>query len=355
MVRAMRNEGPLTGVAGEDLAPYRRVKLSAGTLVYADAGEDAIGVTCSDYVSNGSMVAYWPMNAAGIMPVTGSKAIAAGATIYGANDGKVSDAANGNRLGTLLETISADGGMAGAVLNVYSADSLSGANAVAVYMEDWITGVTEDGHKLSTSADKGDWLVTIVDGDNDGAAVNKVSDDAAGGILTITTNNKANDSNELQLNGESFKLAVGKQLYFEASVAIDDVDKADWFIGLAIADTTVLTACTDLVGFGCDHDANVDAEVRQDSTASRSDTTVDAQDATLATFAAKKLKLAFHWDGVDTVRFFVNGVLKTTKTDNGAAIVIPDDEALTPTICAKTTAAQVVNVWVDYIYVAQER
>jgi hypothetical protein len=355
MVRAMRNEGPLTGVAGEALAPYRRVKLSAGTLIYADAGEDAIGITTADEVASGSLASYWPMNAAGVLPVTGSKAITAGSSIYGANDGKVSDAAVGTKLGTLLEALSGDGGMAGALLNVYAADTLQGARAVAEYMEEWVTGCTEDGQKLSTSANKGDWLVTIVDGDNDGGHVNNVEDDAPGGILKVLTNDKASDSNELQLNGESFKLAVGKQLFFEASIAIDDVDKADIFVGLAITDTTVLTACTDLVGFAVDHDANVDAEVRQNSTASKTDTTVDAEDATLATFGTKKIKLAFHWDGVDTVRFFVNGVLKVTKTDNGATVLIPDDEALTPTICVKTSAAQVVTLWVDYIYVAQER
>jgi hypothetical protein len=351
----MRNEGPVTGVAGEALAPYRRVKLSAGTLIYADAGEDAIGITTADYTASGAMASYWPMNAAGIIPVTGSKVLSAGATLYGANDGKVSDAANGYKLGTLLEAISADGGMAGAVLNVYAADSLQGARAVAEYMEEWVTGSKEDGHKISTTADKGDWLLTIVDGDTDNGAVANVAEDAPGGILTLTTNDKTSDSNELQLNGESFKLAVGKQLYFECSLAIDDVDKADWFVGLAITDTTVLTACTDLVGFGCDHDGNIDAEVRQDSTASRTDTTSDLTDGTLATFATKKVKLGFHWDGVDTVKFYVDGVLKVTKTDNGATVLIPDDEALTPTICLKTTAGQVVNGWVDYVYVAQER
>lgn len=355
MVRSIRNQGPLTGVAGEALAPYRRVKLSGGTLVYADAGEEAIGVTTGDFTASGELASYWPANAEGIIPVTASKAITAGSTIYGANDGKVSDAASGNKIGTLVEAASADGGMVGAVLNVYSADSLMGANATAVFMEDFITGVTEDGHKLSTSADKGDWLVTLVDGDSDGAAVNKVSDDAPGGILTVTTNNKANDSNELQLNGESFKLATGKQVWFEAALAIDDVDKADVFVGLAITGTTVQTACTDLVGFSVDHDGNLDAEVRQDSTASKTDTTVDVEDGSLATFAAKKVKVAFHWDGAGTVRFYVDGVLKVTKTDNGTTILVPDDEALTPTICVKTTAAQTVSAFVDYIYVAQER
>lgn len=355
MTRSIRNEGPLTGVAGAALAPYRRIKLSAGTLIYADAGEEALGVTCGDFVASGEMAAYWPMNAAGILPVTGSKAITAGSTIYGANDGKVSDAANGNKLGTLLEAVTADGGMAGAVLNVYSADALSGAAAAAIFSDEFVTGCTEDGGKISTTADKGQWLLTVVDGDSDAAQVAKVADDAPGGILTITTNNKSGDSMELQLNGESFKLATGKQVYFETLLAIDDVDKADWFVGLAITDTTVLAGNTDLVGFGCDHDGNIDAEVRQDSTASRSDTGIDVADGAIATFGTTKVKLAFHWDGAGVVRFFVNGVLTTTKTDNGVAVVVPDDEALTPTICLKTTAAQTVSAFVDYVYIAQER
>jgi hypothetical protein len=75
----------------------------------------------------------------------------------------------------------------------------------------------------------------------------------------------------------------------------------------------------------------------------------------IATAATTAKTLKFEWDGVDSVRFYVDGVLKVTKTDNGTTVLIPDDEALTPTICVKTSAAQVVTAFVDYIYVAQER
>jgi len=349
------NEGPITMIAGEALIADRLVKISAGTAVYCDAGEEPVGITV-DNVASGALVAVVPINAGGVRKVTGSKDIATSTVIYPAADGCVSDAAGGGRrIGVTFAAITAAGGKAPAMLNVFSGDLLIKRSGAIEYFEDFITGAFEDGSLVSETADKADWLQTLVDGDSDGGDVTAIVDDGPGGILVITTNDKTSDSQELQLNGESFKLAVGKTLYFETRIAIDDVDKADWFVGLAITDTTVMTAVSDRVGFECLHDGNVDALVEQDSTQSLSDTTSDIADGTLATFATKSIKLAFFWDGVDSVFFYVDGVLKITKTDNGTTIVIPDDEAVTPTICVKTTAAQVVNAWIDYVAVVAER
>jgi len=80
---------------------------------------------------------------------------------------------------------------------------------VADFFDDFLTGVTEDGAKFSTTANKGEWLLTKVDGGSDAADYARVQADAPGGILCIHTNDAQNDLDEIQMTGESFKLAAG--------------------------------------------------------------------------------------------------------------------------------------------------
>jgi len=99
-----------TFVAGEALAAKRRVKIKNATtttppeIVYADAGEDFIGVT--EYAVNlGDNVAVKLNNAPGTFEIecTVSASIVRGTVLYGANDGKVSDASSGTAQGISLE------------------------------------------------------------------------------------------------------------------------------------------------------------------------------------------------------------------------------------------------------------
>lgn len=100
---AFVNEGKRTFTAGEDLEARRRVKIESGTtsdppeVVYADAGEDAIGVT--EYaVSDGDLVTVRLTSDKGTFEVecTIGSAIARGTVLYGAADGKVSDTSSGS-------------------------------------------------------------------------------------------------------------------------------------------------------------------------------------------------------------------------------------------------------------------
>ena len=104
------NEGIKTFKAGEALEAKRRVKVESGTtndppeVVYADAGEDYIGVT--EYaVADGDMVAVKMLNAAGVFEIECivDSAIGRGTTLYGADDGMVSDTASGSAQGIALE------------------------------------------------------------------------------------------------------------------------------------------------------------------------------------------------------------------------------------------------------------
>jgi len=104
-------EGIKTFTAGEDLAAHRRVKIDSGVatadpaeVVYADAGEDFIGVT--EYAAtDGDLVAVKLCTGPGSFEIEAivDSAIALGTVLYGAADGKVSDASSGSAQGICSE------------------------------------------------------------------------------------------------------------------------------------------------------------------------------------------------------------------------------------------------------------
>jgi len=110
----MYNEGILTFQAGEDLAAHRRVKIESGTVttppevVYADAGEQAIGVT-ELAVSDGDNVAVKVNTFPGSIECVAADTFSIGATLYAAADGKVSDSSNGTAIGIAKEAATAAG------------------------------------------------------------------------------------------------------------------------------------------------------------------------------------------------------------------------------------------------------
>ncbi len=340
-------------VAGEALLPERLVLMSSSTLLYADGGEEPIGVT-KLAVASGELQSVELLQGQ-VLKVTGSKAITAGTAVYTTTDGKVSDAAVGLQVGTMIEAIGANGGKAACLMQgPIGGNGVFSSNLATIsrFDDHFNFGSTEDGQKFSETADKGDWLKTSTDGGNDGGDICNVADDGPGGILVLTCNDANADLEELQLNGSSFKCAVGTTCYFEMSIAVLDVDKCDWFVGLAAVDTSVMAGVNDRIGFECLHDGNIDCLVEEGTTENLEDTLVNIADASsIAVFSSKKVRLAFLWDGVDSVFFFVDGVLKITMTDNGTTILIPDGVVLTPTIAVKTHtgAGAVQTMWIDYI------
>jgi len=100
-----------TFTAGENLEAHRRVKIDTGVpaadpaeVIYADAGEDFIGVT--EYAaSDGDPIAVKLNSAGGTFEVECAvdSAIALGTVLYGAADGKVSDASSGTAQGINVE------------------------------------------------------------------------------------------------------------------------------------------------------------------------------------------------------------------------------------------------------------
>lgn len=106
----MHNEGKKTFISGEALAAFRRVKLKSGTVttppevVYADAGEDFIGVTeFATLINEDTTIKLGNNSGTFEIECTISAAIARGTVLYGAADGKVSDASSGTAQGIAIE------------------------------------------------------------------------------------------------------------------------------------------------------------------------------------------------------------------------------------------------------------
>lgn len=149
---SQENLGSKAFVAGTDLEAYRRVKLSSGNVVYADAGEEFIGVTARKALS-GEFVAINLRSASRTYKMVANGAITAGVTIYGALGGKVSASASGVAQGTALEAATADGdiiecfqnnGVAGAIDGATTAigDPTANGSVPVIFAKQGITDAT---------------------------------------------------------------------------------------------------------------------------------------------------------------------------------------------------------------------
>jgi len=123
---------PKTFTAGEALEAFRRVKLSTGSgtqVEYADQSDsnNYIGVTL-EKVASGKHVAVALKGNYRTFKVVASEALSAGAELYAADDGKVSDTVSGNAIGTALEAATADGDIIEAVLNPTAVSAVGAAS-----------------------------------------------------------------------------------------------------------------------------------------------------------------------------------------------------------------------------------
>lgn len=125
-----------TFTAGEDLAAHRRVKIETGTtadppeVVYADAGEQHIGVTTAG-ADDGKLVDVKPRNESGTIEIEAADSFAIGADLYGAADGKISDTSSGSAIASAVEAATA----AGDVVEVMQFAVLSTTAATVSYAD----------------------------------------------------------------------------------------------------------------------------------------------------------------------------------------------------------------------------
>jgi len=131
--------GVLTFEAGSALLAHRRVKMSGAAVVYAGLGEDAIGVT-ETAAASGAQVAVKILGVPGSVEVTAAKVLAAGAVLYGAALGKVSDASSGSAIGLAKAAATGDGSLVEMV--PYSTKSTTAATVSVADANSNMTGGT---------------------------------------------------------------------------------------------------------------------------------------------------------------------------------------------------------------------
>ncbi len=132
---SQENHGVKTLLTSADLLVYRRLKLDGSqNYVYANAGEEFVAVS-TDNTLNGQPQGGALRTSARTFKMTASGVIAAGATIYGDINGKISTTVSGNPIGIALEAATADGDIIECFLNNGAAGTLDGAS----------TGIVADG------------------------------------------------------------------------------------------------------------------------------------------------------------------------------------------------------------------
>lgn len=195
---------------------------------------------------------------------------------------------------------------------------------------------------ISDLADGGAWLVSydaLVDA---AAQLPLIQDDADGGWIACTTDATSGERISMQLNGESFAVALGRVTCFEWKGKVS-ATTADAFIGLSVATTDPhASAPSDAIAFKLSGDADIEVLARIGSSGSGVDCGVDIVADTMTT-------LGFRWDGKDTVQFFVNGVLAYTSS-----YAVTSTLYFSPVICIESNGAA-LTLTSDYAYVEVER
>ena len=230
----MYNEGNKSFTSGEALEAYRRVKLSTGSgsiVEYADAGENFIGVTL-EKVEISKPVALKLRNAAGTVEIESAEAFDVGATLYGADDGKVQDTSSGDAIATALDNATADGCITECLLDKGEAASIDGATiaveaeagngAIPVLLrKSGITDAGTPGVKISDSIPFAckviDWWIISRDTSAANVKLTNGTDDIAANVAKGTA-----DDTRVQgatIVAEKDELAAGSDLIAFASAA----------------------------------------------------------------------------------------------------------------------------------------
>lgn len=203
---------------------------------------------------------------------------------------------------------------------------------------------------VSETPDAGNtWLLTVVDSGVDNSETWNLADDSPGGVWAIVTNDANDDSNSLQVNGESFKPAAGKHIWFECRFKIDDAGLAEYFIGLAEA----------VVGDGIDAPDDCIGFLNQNSGADETikfvgdkATAQDLNDSAVALVDNTWTTVGFYVNGVTDVTAYIDGTEVGALALATANITV---EALSPLISVRNGSAAVSTLSIDYVKIVQLR
>lgn len=155
-----------------------------------------------------------------------------------------------------------------------------------------------DAHRLVddfddyNAVDGATWIETVV-GAGTAALTNMVN-----GVLLLTTAGAENDAEELAKPVPAFLCADCFPLYAEIRFKVSEVIQSDFWFGL-VSGKTWFTPPDDAIVFDkVDGNASIRFITRTGAAQTLTDTTIDLVDNTW-------IRLGFHWDGADTIRYFV--------------------------------------------------
>lgn len=191
----------------------------------------------------------------------------------------------------------------------------------------------------------GDWTITTTEAG--GGSASEALADVDGGVLLITNDAADDDSDFFQKVGESFLMAAGKKAWFKARFKVSDATQSDFVMGLQITDTSPLDATDGIYFMKDDGDANLDVYCRKNATTGSTSAT-----AIHTVVSDTFLSVAWFYDGVDKVYYYVDDVLKGSL--NASSTYLPDTE-LTVSFGIVNGEAVAKTMSVDYVFAARER
>jgi hypothetical protein len=192
----------------------------------------------------------------------------------------------------------------------------------------------------------GDWTINAT-----GAGATEALEDIVNGVLSLTTGATENDGDELTRVPEAFLLHDGNPFYAEMRFKISEVIQCDFWFGL-ITGNTWFTPPDDYAVFHKeDGDVNLDFSCAMNGTATDVDTTIDLE-------AITWLRIGFHWDGHDTIRWFVftdSDEPQICAATGTITTNIPTDEYMTIGFGFLTGETAEKILYVDYFKAVQKR
>jgi len=225
-----------------------------------------------------------------------------------------------------------------------------------LYHEDFLDLASDD---TTTNPDAWKWV-------SDTATGSITLPKVAGGVLQAACGGVDNNETYIQL-GQTGGLTAApffitdnnaKPFWFEVYVkALEHADEGV-FIGLAeegaavanfLADNTGVPADKDFIGFRLKADASAEWDV-----AWRKSGQAEQEIAAAAVNADDWHRFGFHYDGLHTVTFYIDGTAHATVALTSAA-TFPSGEALAPIIAVKTGEGVAKSVQIDYVRIAQIR
>lgn len=199
----------------------------------------------------------------------------------------------------------------------------------------------------TTAVKNADWLILY---DGAGTSQGITIQDAAGGIMKVASDSTATSKGEAITNySEIFKPTADKTAWVKARVALEDVDKSTFFVGLAKRPSTFTTAAHPVaasnpkIGFGSMTASSTSLSWISSATGTSSATCTTLTDSGYVT-------VGFRVNGTSSVDFYLGDNYVTTVS---TAANIPSEELSLFLVHTNDTsgAATTQSVFYDYVYV----